>query len=379
MRADDLSMAGALEGLATQVATQPRSLIRQLEIGFLAATTAIIFRSLLDPIIGDHLPFSAFFPALLVGSVFGGLAGGLLALVMTTLGGWFVFLPPRLSWDIAAGKGSQIPVYLVVGGLMVFGALVLRGALIRLETHRRRHEALVGELHSRLVKDLAVVAAIAHQTLRSSPEPVEFRHAFTDRLAILRDTHSALWLEDWRAMSLRQIVGRPLRLFAPSEAGRILMEGPEILVHPDLAINLALCVRELAANAMRHGALSVPDGRVRIEWTQNSARVDFAWVEIGGPPRTSEPQKGFGFDLLERRFGEGLRWDCEWLPGLLRWSVAFASDGGALPATATAAAQPFRPPPAHRRPPAPHRRAGRASLDGERRGQAPASGVGPFP
>lgn len=359
MRADDLSMASALEGLATQVATQPRSLIRQLEIGFLAATTAIIFRSLLDPVIGDHLPFSAFFPALLVAAVFGGLAGGLLALVMTTLGGWFAFLPPRMSWVIEPGKESQIPIYLLVGGVMVLGALVLRGALIRLETHRRRHEALVGELHNRLVKDLAVVASIAHQTLRSSPEPVQFRRAFIDRLAILRDTHDALWSEDWRAMSLRKIVGRPLRLFAPSEAGRILIKGPEILVHPDLAINLALCVRELAANAVRHGALSVADGRVRIEWTQAGARVDFAWTEIGGPPRTADPHKGFGFDLLERRFGEGLRWGSEWLPGLLRWSVAFASDGGALPAPARAAA-------AHPIATAADRPAGRASA-GRRR------------
>jgi two-component sensor histidine kinase len=337
MRADDLSMSGALEGLATQVATQPRSLIRQLEIGLLAATTGIIFRALLDPLVGQHLPFSAFFPALLVAGVFGGLPGGLLALGMTTLGGWYLFLPDRQSWAVSAGMSHQIPVYLLVGGLTVFSALVLRGALIRLEAHRRRHEALVGELHNRLVKDLAVVASIAHQTLRATPEPVQFRRAFVDRLAILRETHDALWSEDWRSMSLKRIVARPLRLFAPSEAERMLVDGPDVLVHPDLAINLALCVWELAANALRHGALSVPEGRVRLEWTVSDSRVDFAWIEIGGPPRISDPQKGFGFDLLERGFGEGLRWRSEWLPGLLRWSVAFAADGSPLPAPAPAA------------------------------------------
>lgn len=331
MHREALDMGGALEGLATQVATQPRRLWRQLEIGLLAATLGIMFRVMIDPVVGDHLPFSTFFPALLVAGVFGGAPGGALALAITTLGGWFLFLPERMSWRLYDGQTNQILVYAAIGAFTVGLAVVLRGALIRLESHRRRNEALVGELHHRLRKDLSVIAAIATQTLRASPEPAHFRRAFVDRLAVLRETHAALWSEDWQAMSLARIVARPLKLFAPSESARILLEGPDVAIHPDLAMAFALCIWELAANAVRHGALSTAEGRVRAQWTLTDGRIDFAWIETGGPPRLSEAQKGFGFELLERGLGEGLCWRSEWLPGLLRWSVAFARDGAALP------------------------------------------------
>lgn len=330
MKAEDLSTTHALEVLAAQVATKHRSLFRRLELGFLSASLSVLLRLALDPLLGDHLPFSLSFPALLVAGLFGGVAGGGLTLVLTTLAGWYLFLPPRMDWALAPGAFGQIPIYLLTGGLIVFSGVVLRRALIRLEDHRRRHEALAGELHQRLAHDLAVVASIAHRTLRASPEPVDFRHAFMDRLAILRETHDALWAQDWGAISVARAVERPLKLVPPDELSRIEVEGPEVPVDPDLAISLSLCVWELAAHARRSGALSVEAGRVRVAWSLEHGRVQFTWLETGGPLQTSESARKLGLEAFSRHSGERLRWRSEWLPGLVRWSVDFASDAASV-------------------------------------------------
>lgn len=327
MKANDLSTAHALEILAAQVATEPRRLFRRLELGFVAASLSVLLRLALDPVLGEHLPFSLSFPALLIAGLFGGVAGGGLALLLTGLAGWYLFLPPRMDWALADGAAGQIVIFLLTGALMVFSGVVLRRALIRLEAHRRRHEALAGELRQRLEHDLAVVASIAHRTLRASPEPVDFRHAFMDRLAILRETHDALWAEDWQAISVARAVERPLRTLPPDEASRIDVEGPDTPVDPDLAISLSLCIWELAAHARRSGALSVDGGRVRVAWTVEAGRAGFVWLETGGPPQSSESARKIGLDAFSRHSGERLRWRSEWLPGLVRWSVDFAVEG----------------------------------------------------
>src|SRR5665213_1824315 len=134
--AEAQSLTAAVEGLATQIATG------RIGIGLAAATIAIGARGALDPLLGDHLPFSPFLPAILLAALFGGAPAAGLTLLMTTLAGWFLFLPDKMSWSISDGKAVDVPIFLATGALTAFVGLVLRAALIRLETPRRRHELL---------------------------------------------------------------------------------------------------------------------------------------------------------------------------------------------------------------------------------------------
>ncbi len=64
-----------------------------------------------------------------------------------------------------------------------------------------------------------------------------------------------------------------------------------------------MALHELATNALKHGALSVPDGRVSLAC--GTAPADgvqaVEWVERGGPPVAGPPAKhGFGLRLLGR-------------------------------------------------------------------------------
>jgi two-component sensor histidine kinase len=60
---------------------------------------------------------------------------------------------------------------------------------------------------------------------------------------------------------------------------------------------------ELATNAAKHGALSVPGGRVAVSWRLEDGApgvLRLRWAETGGPPVARPPtRRGFGSRVLE--------------------------------------------------------------------------------
>jgi two-component sensor histidine kinase len=72
------------------------------------------------------------------------------------------------------------------------------------------------------------------------------------------------------------------------------------VLEPDLAQTLAVALHELATNAAKYGALSVPEGQVRFEWSRAAdGRVELRWTEAGGPPVTPPTRTGFGTHVME--------------------------------------------------------------------------------
>jgi len=73
---------------------------------------------------------------------------------------------------------------------------------------------------------------------------------------------------------------------------------------------LCLILHELATNAVKHGALSVPAGRVRVGWRNDQdeepargggRRLRLRWEEQGGPeirPSAAVGYQGFGTRLV---------------------------------------------------------------------------------
>jgi two-component sensor histidine kinase len=65
-----------------------------------------------------------------------------------------------------------------------------------------------------------------------------------------------------------------------------------------------MALHELATNAVKYGALSTPQGQVRIAWTVIPAgvhpRLVLTWTESGGPPVSPPTRRGFGSRLIER-------------------------------------------------------------------------------
>jgi two-component sensor histidine kinase len=80
------------------------------------------------------------------------------------------------------------------------------------------------------------------------------------------------------------------------------MQGPDVMLPPDLALPLSLVVHELATNATKYGSLSNDDGVVSIRWTSVGRQLHLIWAETGGPPVTVPSRNGFGSVLIERAF-----------------------------------------------------------------------------
>lgn len=166
------------------------------------------------------------------------------------------------------------------------------------------HQALLlKELSHRVKNSLAVVQAIANQTLKSAGSPDAFAAAFRGRLMALGKAHDLLSKNDWRGVSLRDLFFAELAPFAQGEPGRIDLVGENILLRSEAAPTIAMVVHELATNAAKYGSLSAPSGSVRVEWTMSAERPDavaVVWTERNGPSVPASSARGFGLTFIER-------------------------------------------------------------------------------
>lgn len=168
------------------------------------------------------------------------------------------------------------------------------------EAHQR---LLINELNHRVKNTLAIVQAIAWQSLRGSAPP-EVRDAFEGRLAALSAAHDVLTQQSWESAAIDRII---VEATAPHQDGRISAEGPAVELAPKTAVALGLAMHELATNAVKHGALSASAGRVEIRWRVEADRLSLIWTERGGPPARAPARRGFGFRMLEKGLADELR------------------------------------------------------------------------
>jgi two-component sensor histidine kinase len=78
------------------------------------------------------------------------------------------------------------------------------------------------------------------------------------------------------------------------------------MLPPNVALSLALVLHELATNALKYGALSVPGGRVRVRWSREGGKLRLTWREEGGPAVAPPTRRGFGSMLIERSVAHNL-------------------------------------------------------------------------
>jgi PAS domain S-box-containing protein len=174
----------------------------------------------------------------------------------------------------------------------------------RTEEHQR---LLTGELQHRIKNTLAMVQAIANQTLRSATDLDEAREAFAGRLISLGRAHDILTQVSWTAAPIGEVIEGALGVHRQTSVPRIRISGPNVLLAAKPALSLALALHELATNAAKYGALSNESGTVDLRWhvahAGDEPRFCLTWSEQGGPPILSPPvQRGFGSRLIERSF-----------------------------------------------------------------------------
>ncbi len=169
-------------------------------------------------------------------------------------------------------------------------------AKVRAETEQRM---LNVELSHRLKNTLAMVQAIALQTLRPVTEQDAVK-AFTSRLLALSKAHDVLLQQSWSAARIRAIVTGVLH--GVGQAERFDVDGPDLSFGPRATLSLSLLLHELTTNAVKYGALSNAAGRVSVTWRVEGrgaeAAIHLAWRERDGPPVAKPSRRGFGSRLI---------------------------------------------------------------------------------
>ena len=178
--------------------------------------------------------------------------------------------------------------------------------------HRQREDHvrfLMRELTHRSKNLLAVIQAMARQSLTSGITPEEFVRRFTNRLAGLAGSHDLLSSVDWRGASLMDLIRSQLKHYEELFGTRIVLDGADVLLRPEAAQNIGIALHELSTNAAKYGALSNETGRVIIAWRMTvtpSPVLKLSWTEREGPPVASPSRQGFGSVVMNRITGTAL-------------------------------------------------------------------------
>lgn len=203
-------------------------------------------------------------------------------------------------------------------------------------SERQRYEEqirlLMREVNHRSKNLLTVVTSMARQTARDC-SPEDFVAQFGHRLLGLSASQDLIVEGNWQGVTVEGLVLSQLKhLGEHSLRDRFRLRGERILLTPAAAQGIGMALHELATNAMKYGSLSVPEGRVEIDWTvppsQDKPRFRISWTETGGP-RVEAPQRtGFGRTVIERMAAVSAGGDVEleYAPEGLRWQLRAPMD-----------------------------------------------------
>ena len=168
---------------------------------------------------------------------------------------------------------------------------------------------LLRETNHRLKNLFAMVDAMISLSVRSARTPQEFAHALRGRLAALLRAKELVRpgiMGTERVASDHTTVDALVRtILQPydddTSRERISASGPDVSVGAKAVTSLALALHESATNAVKYGALSEPNGAIRIEWETHNDDFRLEWEETGGPAIFVNPNvHGFGSVLTER-------------------------------------------------------------------------------
>ncbi|MBB3997059.1 sensor histidine kinase [Aureimonas pseudogalii] len=205
------------------------------------------------------------------------------------------------AWPRARQLFYKRPVTAVELVSGVQSALLARLRQRDVRDHISREIELRRELNHRVKNILASVASIFEVTRRGATTLDGFAADFRGRLGALDKVHSAVFRAEGEVVALSEIAELTFEPYRQAGLERIAVRGPAILLTREAGTTLALCLHELATNAIKYGALSRPEGRVAFEWSlvgDDRAELAMRWTESGGPPVEEPVRVGYGTRYL---------------------------------------------------------------------------------
>jgi PAS domain S-box-containing protein len=198
--------------------------------------------------------------------------------------------------------GNLINMSLTISPMRDASGRVLGASTIARDiTERKQNEALIStlarEVEHRAKNLLANVKAVVHLSRAGTPDGL--KKAIEGRIDALANVHSLFAQSRWRGAELSNLVKQELSPYSHDGEERTWIDGPTVMLKPDVAQAIAVALHELATNAVKYGALSGAKGEVHVTWScAADDRVALRWTEAGGPPVNPPTQRGFGTDVI---------------------------------------------------------------------------------
>jgi PAS domain S-box-containing protein len=208
------------------------------------------------------------------------------------------------------------------------------------ERHRadEQRQILMREVDHRAKNALAVVHSVVRLTRAS--DPASYAAAVEGRVRALARAHDLLARDRWTGANLCEMAAQELA--AQVANGQVTIDGQPLLLVPQAIQPVSMVLHELATNAAKYGALSVPEGTVRLWWRleDGDGPLRLEWTERGGPPAAPPTATGFGTRLIEVTVNGQLDGEVrfDWAPEGVRCTITLPRKivrgiaGGALPA-----------------------------------------------
>ncbi|MEG3178908.1 HWE histidine kinase domain-containing protein [Sphingomonas sp. RB3P16] len=169
-------------------------------------------------------------------------------------------------------------------------------------------DLLLGEVRHRMKNLLGVAQSMARQMPAEGVSGVEYRDTFLSRFAALIEAEDIAFTEQ-EETGLERLLERIFAPFASNPEAIMIEPSEPIDLAPRKIMALGMVFHELATNAAKYGALSVPGGQVRVGWQVESTTglLRLTWTECGGPAVIAPVGTGYGTTLIQSTVSYGLR------------------------------------------------------------------------
>jgi len=272
--------------------------------GALWAAAAVLVPTALRLAIRTDVPgtaFMAYYPAIALAALFLGWRWGVVVAVVSTFVANALF-GTRWIWEtLLSPDAIVLALFALSCAVLIFTGAMCRRLVRELEDAKAREEGLNIELMHRVKNMLATVNAMAVLTARHA-EPGQFAQAFSGRMRALDKATELLGPGRETHCEVAQLVEGAIAPFRGD--GNFAVEGPAVELPRDACVPLSLALHELCTNATKHGALTVPEGKVALGWAcDGDGRLTLTWREHDGPPVETPRKTGMGSGLLRRQRG----------------------------------------------------------------------------
>lgn len=187
------------------------------------------------------------------------------------------------------------------------GRVVGASKIARDITEQKKNQEQIGilarEAEHRSKNLLASVQAVVNLSHADTPEGL--KEAVAGRIAALANVHSLFVETRWGGAELSAIASQELAPYAEKNEKSVRIDGPRMVLAPNVSQAIAVTLHELATNAAKYGALSVAEGHVDLTWRQGpDGQLTLHWTEAGGPAVRKPTRRGFGSRVIEQMIGQ---------------------------------------------------------------------------